>query len=143
MDAATTTLLHRTPKQSLKGNAMKKLNITAITAIVATLAAGLLISAAAQADTTATQTGLTRAEVKAQLAEARAKGEIPAYRPAADFSDVVAPAAPSLTRAEVRNAVVAAEYNGEFAKLNSEDPQRRLPVATPAQVRRAETGTAE
>jgi len=122
---------------------MKNLNITAITAIAATLAAGLLISTSALADTvTSQQQGLTRAEVKAQLAEARARGEL-TYRPAADFSDDISQAGPALTRAEVKNALVAAQYNGEFAKQNGEDPQRRLPVATPAQVRKADTALAE
>lgn len=122
---------------------MKNLNVTALTAIVAVLAAGLLVGVAAQADTTAPQAGLTRAEVKAELAAARANGELPAYRPAADFSDDITPAASTLTRAEVKSALVAAQYNGEFAKLNGDDAQRRLPVATPAQLRKAETVSAE
>ena len=61
--------------------------------VLATVAVALLgATVTAMADTGADTQGLTRAEVKAQIAEASAKGELLRYRPAADFSDDIAPA---------------------------------------------------
>ena len=122
---------------------MKKLNVTALTAIVAVLAAGLLIGVAAQADTAAPQSGRTRAEVKAELVAARASGELPAYRPGADFSDDIAPAASNLAGAKLKSALVTAQYSGELGKLNADGMPRRVPVSTPAQARQAQTARAD
>jgi len=85
--------------------------------VLATVAVALLgATVTAMADTPPAR-GLTRAEVKAQIAEASAKGELLRYRPAADFSDDIAPP-PRAARVEV-------------TKPAAQDPAAKLAVAAP------------
>jgi hypothetical protein len=88
-------------------------------AFVLTAAAGAVLAdapyPAEQNAGQATAPGKTRAEVKAELAQARADGTIPNY--SIDWQPAPAKAASTLTRAQVRADLVTAEHNGELDKL--------------------------
>ena len=122
---------------------MKTLTIFA----VALLSAGVVFADAASADT-----GKTRAEVVAELAAARASGELAALNsdqpsfflraPAAQANarDVAAaPAAQGKTRAQVVAELREAQKSGEFAAINSEDPMAMQRFAAKQAAKKTET----
>lgn len=122
---------------------MKTLTIFA----AALLSAGVVFADAASADT-----GKTRAEVVAELAAARANGDLAALNsdqpsfflraPAAQANarDVAAaPAAQGKTRAQVVAELREAQKSGEFAAINSEDPTAMQRFAEKQAAKKAET----
>ncbi|WP_077034482.1 hypothetical protein [Pelomonas sp. KK5] len=85
---------------------------------------GLCLALGAHAHDPAADGSRSRGEVKAELREMRASGEL-ARVDGEDRSATVAPqeiTTPALTRREVRQDLEAAKANGMLAALNSEDP---------------------
>lgn len=100
---------------------------TASTLAVALISAVVLCAGAAQADTPSP----TRAQVIAELARARASGELDRLN--SENGSVFLRNTPSTrTRAEVVAELSAARDGGELALLHSEDPAPPLRVAQAA-----------
>lgn len=103
---------------------MKKLAFVAYPAIVA-ISMLAAVSAHAQSEsmnlapTGPSASGLTRAEVRAELFKARADGSLQVF--ASNFSPVLAPVASQRTRAEVRAEAVAANRSNHAARWYGED----------------------
>lgn len=103
---------------------MKKLAFVAYPAIVAfSMLAAVTAHAQSEsmnlAPTGPSASGLTRAEVRAELFKARADGSLQVY--ASNFSPVLAPVASQRTRAEVRAEAVAANRSNYAARWYGED----------------------
>ncbi len=96
---------------------MKTLTIFA----VALLSAGVVFADGASADT-----GKTRAQVQAELAQARASGELNALNSDQPEFLYARPTVSTKTRAQVQAELAQAQASGELASLNSEDSSRFL-----------------
>ena len=116
-------------------------NLTAFTAVVATslISAAVLFSAPASAD-------VSRAQVQAELAQARANGELPNYGMDTAYVTTQAPAqaqaiAQAKTRAQVRAELKTARTDGTLAAQRADNGN--TPAAAQRAVKTEATATAE